>query len=161
MSKAFKYIKHFLCSYFGLQGDPTSPSERKSVLNSHWKDWCWSWNSNTLELDTTGPLNWFHMSAPSWASLPPPTPSHPSRLSQSPGLSSLGHAANPHWLLFYRWYCICFHGALSIDPTLSFPQTWRADLWTWTGAGSGVGRREWERLLKCFLVQSFTFYIEN
>ena len=28
-------------------GDPTSPS-RKSVLNIHWKDWCWSWNSNTL-----------------------------------------------------------------------------------------------------------------
>ena len=26
----------------------TSPSERKSVLNMHWKDWCWSWNSNTL-----------------------------------------------------------------------------------------------------------------
>ena len=23
---------------------------RKSVLNIHWKDWCWSWNSNTLEL---------------------------------------------------------------------------------------------------------------
>ena len=21
---------------------------RKSVLNSHWKDWCWSWSSNTL-----------------------------------------------------------------------------------------------------------------
>ena len=32
----------------GLQGDPTSPSERKSVLNIHWKDWGWSWNSNTL-----------------------------------------------------------------------------------------------------------------
>ena len=32
----------------GLQGDPTSPSERKSVLGVHWKDWCWSWNSNTL-----------------------------------------------------------------------------------------------------------------
>ena len=31
----------------GLQGDPTSPSQRKSVLNIHWKDWCWSWNSNT------------------------------------------------------------------------------------------------------------------
>ena len=30
----------------GLQGDPTSPSWRKSVLNIHWKDWCW--NSNTL-----------------------------------------------------------------------------------------------------------------
>ena len=22
---------------------------RKSVLNIHWKDWCWSWNSNTLD----------------------------------------------------------------------------------------------------------------
>ena len=32
----------------GLQGDPTSPSWRRSVLNIHWKDWCWSWNSKTL-----------------------------------------------------------------------------------------------------------------
>ena len=32
----------------GLQGDPTSQSWRKSVLNIYWKDWCWSWNSNTL-----------------------------------------------------------------------------------------------------------------
>ena len=32
----------------GLQGDPSSPSYRKSVLGVHWKDWCWSWNSNTL-----------------------------------------------------------------------------------------------------------------
>jgi len=31
----------------GLQGEPTSPSQR-SVLAVHWKDWCWSWNSNTL-----------------------------------------------------------------------------------------------------------------
>ena len=28
--------------------DPTSPSERRSVLGVHWKDWCWSWNYNTL-----------------------------------------------------------------------------------------------------------------
>ena len=28
----------------GLQGDSTSPSYRKSVLNIHWQDW--SWNSN-------------------------------------------------------------------------------------------------------------------
>ena len=32
----------------GLQGDPTSPSGRRSVLGVHWKEWCWSWNSNTL-----------------------------------------------------------------------------------------------------------------
>ena len=31
----------------GLQGDPTSPSGR-SVLGVHWKEWCWSWNSNVL-----------------------------------------------------------------------------------------------------------------
>ena len=32
----------------GLQGEPISPSKRKSVLYIHWKDWYWSWNSNTL-----------------------------------------------------------------------------------------------------------------
>ena len=32
----------------GLQGDPTSPFWRRSVLGAHWKDWCWSWSSNTL-----------------------------------------------------------------------------------------------------------------
>ena len=32
----------------GLQGDPTSQSYRNTVLNIHWKDWCWSWSSNTL-----------------------------------------------------------------------------------------------------------------
>ena len=31
-----------------LQGDQTSQSWRKSVLNIHWKDWCCSWSSNTL-----------------------------------------------------------------------------------------------------------------
>ena len=31
-----------------LQGHPNSPSSRKSVLNIHWKDWCWSRNCNTL-----------------------------------------------------------------------------------------------------------------
>ena len=49
---------------FELQGDPTSPSQRRSVLGVHWKDWCWSWNSNTLatwckELTQwTGPWCW-------------------------------------------------------------------------------------------------------
>ena len=32
----------------GLQQDQTSPLKRKPVLKIHWKDWCWSWNSNTL-----------------------------------------------------------------------------------------------------------------
>ena len=32
----------------GLQGDPTSPSQRRSVLGVHWKDWCWSWETPIL-----------------------------------------------------------------------------------------------------------------
>ena len=34
----------------GQQGDPISLSKRKSVLNIHWKNWCWSWSSNTLTI---------------------------------------------------------------------------------------------------------------
>ena len=32
----------------GLQVGQTSQSQRKPTLNSYWKDWCWSWSSNTL-----------------------------------------------------------------------------------------------------------------
>ena len=32
----------------GQQRDQTSHSYRKSKLNTHWKDWCWSWSSNIL-----------------------------------------------------------------------------------------------------------------
>ena len=31
-----------------LQGNPTSPSLRRSALSVHCKDWCWSWNYDTL-----------------------------------------------------------------------------------------------------------------
>ena len=30
------------------QGSPLIANQSKPVLNIHWKDWCWSWNSNTL-----------------------------------------------------------------------------------------------------------------
>ena len=42
-AKSYKHLWHS-----ALQGDPTSPSSRRSVLGVHWKDWCWSWNSSTL-----------------------------------------------------------------------------------------------------------------
>ena len=29
------------------EGDPIRPSQRKLVLSVHWKDWFWSWDSNT------------------------------------------------------------------------------------------------------------------
>ena len=38
------------------------------------------------------------MSPPSPTSLPSPSPSHPSKLPQSPRLSSQSHTANSHWL---------------------------------------------------------------
>ena len=35
--------------FLGLQGDSTNPFWRMFfVLGVHWKDWCWSWNCNTL-----------------------------------------------------------------------------------------------------------------
>ena len=36
----------------------TSQSQRRSVLNVHWKDRCWSWISNTLILEKTDVKNW-------------------------------------------------------------------------------------------------------
>ena len=46
------------CESLGLQGDPTSPSQRRSVLGVHWKDWCWSWNSNTLATSCEKLTHW-------------------------------------------------------------------------------------------------------
>ena len=42
----------------GLHGDPTSPFWRRSVLGVHWKDWCWSWNSNTLATSCEELTHW-------------------------------------------------------------------------------------------------------
>ena len=37
---------------------PLDCKEIKSVLNIHWKDWCWSWNSNTLATWCEEPAHW-------------------------------------------------------------------------------------------------------
>ena len=42
----------------GLQGDQTSQSWRKSILNIHCKDWCWSWSSNPLATWYKKPTHW-------------------------------------------------------------------------------------------------------
>ena len=42
----------------GLQGDPTSPFWRRLALGVHWKDWCWSWNSNTLATSCEELTHW-------------------------------------------------------------------------------------------------------
>ena len=46
------------CKSLGLQGDPTSPFWRRSVLGVHWKDWWWSWNSNTLATSCEELTHW-------------------------------------------------------------------------------------------------------
>ena len=43
---------------FGLQGDQTNQSQRKSNLNIHWKDWCWSWSSNILATWCKEVIHW-------------------------------------------------------------------------------------------------------
>ena len=44
-------------------GDPTSPFWRWSVLGVHWKDWCWSWNSNTLATSCEELTHWKRLEA--------------------------------------------------------------------------------------------------
>ena len=78
-------------------------------------------------------MNWYtytiyifigiHMIPPSWNCLPPLIPSHPSRLSQSIGLSTLSHTANFHWLsilhmIIYMFQHYCFHLSHPLLPRL-------------------------------------------
>ena len=35
-----------------------SQSKRKSTLNIHWMDWCWTWSSNILVTWCTEPAHW-------------------------------------------------------------------------------------------------------
>ena len=51
---------------------------------------------------------------------PSSRPPHPSRLLQSPGLSSRVVRQIPTGDLFYMWWCVCFHATLSTHSTLSF-----------------------------------------
>ena len=49
---------------------------------------------------------------------PPPTPPHPSRLSQSTILSSLHHTANPHWLsMFHMVMCMFQYYSRFVPPS--------------------------------------------
>ena len=77
------------------------------------------WATREAHISNESTIN-IQLFPPSWTSIPTPTSSHPSRLSQSTSLSSMSQSANSYWL-FYIWQCICFHATLSIHPTFSFP----------------------------------------
>ena len=42
----------------GLQGDQTSPFWRRSILNIHWRDWCWGWSSKPLATWCKESIHW-------------------------------------------------------------------------------------------------------
>ena len=65
-------------------------------------DWWWVYDIGLLSVIHQHELTLgVHLSPPSWISPRPPAHSHPSRLLQSPSLSSLSHIANSHWLSIY------------------------------------------------------------
>ena len=37
-------------NWTGQRGNAVIQSWKKSVLNIHWRDWCWGWSSNTLAM---------------------------------------------------------------------------------------------------------------
>ena len=41
---------------FGLKDNQISQSQRKSILNIHWKYWCWNWNSILWPMQRTDSL---------------------------------------------------------------------------------------------------------
>ena len=76
------------------------------------------------------------MSPSSWTSLPAPTPSHPSRLLQSPCLSSLSHTANFHWLsilhmVVYMLPCFFLHLSHPFHVPHGHSSVLSASHWKW------------------------------
>ena len=37
---------------------PVNPKGNQPWINIHWKDWCWSWNSNVLATSCKEPIHW-------------------------------------------------------------------------------------------------------
>ena len=42
----------------GLQGDPTNPFRRRTILGFLWKEWCQGWNSSTLATSWEEVTHW-------------------------------------------------------------------------------------------------------
>ena len=58
LSRVWLFVGKDSWESLGLQGDPSSPSWRRSVPGVHWKDWCWSWNSSTLATSCEALTHW-------------------------------------------------------------------------------------------------------
>ena len=62
-----------------------------------------------------------HMSPPSWSPLPPPTPSHPSRLSHSTGFELPASYSKSPLVIYFTYGDVYVPMLLSICPSLSSP----------------------------------------
>ena len=83
------------------------------------------------------------MSSSSWTSLPPLISSHPSRLLQSPSLSSLNHTANSFWP-FILHMVVCMFGEGNGTPLQYSCLENPMDGGTWKAAVHGVAEgRTW------------------
>ena len=110
-----------------------------------------------------------HMSPPSWTSLSPSTPSHPSRLSHSTGLSSRPHTANSHWLsilhmviyIVYVSRLLCQFVPPSPCPTVSTVCSRERSYW-WTDFQVSKRKFVFEKGIASFTLrcktQIFKFY---
>ena len=95
-----------------------------------------------------------HMSPPSQTSLPPPTPSHPSRLSQSTPLNSLRCAPTKEGLLDLGWgpgWPRSERSGLHKQSSTRFQEP---DVW------QGMGLTA-QRLNRCFTLSLLTFRSSN
>ena len=104
-------ITHIFCCHLCL----LSSSSYSFILKNYLFliDWCLLYNIGLISVIHQHELTiGIRISPPSWISLPPPAHSHPSRLLQSPSLSSLSHTANSHWLSVDKCWCTCIHAAL-------------------------------------------------
>ena len=83
------------------------------------------------------------VSPPTWASLPPPSLFHNSRLSQSPGLSSLSHTENSHLLSILHMVMYVSLGFLVAQRLKHLPvsacNVGDLGLIPWSGRSSGEG----------------------
>ena len=71
-----------------------------------------------------------HISPPSWVSFPPPSPSHPSRLSLSPGLGALSHSANSHSILDMLVYMFpCYSAFIPLASSNPCPHVHKSVLY--------------------------------
>ena len=124
----------------GLQGDPTSQSKRKSVLNIHWKDWCWSWNSNTL---ATWCRELTHLKRPWWWE----------RLREGGEGDDTGcdsWMASPTrwtwvWVNSGSWWWTGRPGVLQFMGSQRVRHDWANEL-NWTELNCSVGEDSWESL---------------